>query len=381
MPQSPPSESRPARRLVVVSGAGRSGTSTVAGALSKLGYQVPQPEVEPNRSNPRGFFESRWVVDFHAKMLSAGDSTALDTRPSVLDTLHRVAARQVFRNQLRDWLEEHIEDGDLVIKDPRTFWFLDLWEDTAAELDTEIKYLTMVRHPAEVVGSRDAYYLSKKTPEERAAGEVANLAGWVNCSLVNELVTRRRVRTFVRYTDLLENWRRALGQVASELSIPYTSDISQRRHPVDKFIDGDLRRVRATWEDRAVPDWLKDVADETWMLLSGERGSPQEDTVRVQLDGIRDRYAREFSDSIALARDHTRAAVRVSRRQTRRKVRDELTRGQPESHPPTNSSPQATKEGPRTTISKQSERSQASRSTTRLSGRIPLPWRFNRWQR
>lgn len=330
MAASPPGAPPLPHQVVVVTGAGRSGTSTVAGALSRLGYLVPQPEVQANRSNPRGFYESRWVVDFHASLLAAGDATALDTRPGVEESLRRIGSRPVHRDRLRDWLPGQLEAGNLVIKDPRTFWFLDLWEETAALSGAQTVCLTMLRHPAEVVGSRDEYYSGKKSADERAAGEIANLAGWVNCSLINERITRGRPRIFLRYPDLLADWRTCLGEAASALHLQFTSDITARRHPIDKFIDSDLRRVRATWQDRAVPTWLRDLADEAWSLLSGAEGSLQDPSIQRALDDLAARYTRDFSEAIALSRDHTRAAARRARRQARRRVTEELTgSGQP----------------------------------------------------
>ena len=47
------------RTMVIVTGAGRSGTSSMAGALKQLGVLVPQPEVQANKANPRGHFEPR----------------------------------------------------------------------------------------------------------------------------------------------------------------------------------------------------------------------------------------------------------------------------------------------------------------------------------
>lgn len=355
-------------QLVVVSGAGRSGTSTVAGALSKLGYHVPQPEVEPNRSNPRGFFESRWVVDFHTRMLALGDSTALDTRPDVGDTLRRIGSWDRHRDQLRDWLRD--QPDDLLIKDPRTFWFLDLWYECAADRDAEVKFLSMLRHPAEVVGSRDEYYSGTKSKAERAAGEVANLAGWVNCSLLTERATRGRDRIFLRYTDLIGDWREALGRVADELSLDYDSDITKRRHPIDGFIDADLRRVRATWTDRAVPDWLRDIAEETWLLLSGENGSLQEDSVRADLDALHDRYARRFGEAIALSRDHTRAATRLARRQTRRKVTAEgAAEGAASSRTGSAGRPASAKPGPQPSAA----RTTSTTRRRRVWSAVPVP--------
>ena len=50
-------------------GVGRSGTSAFTGILRELGFRVPQPEVEPDEANPRGFGEPRWVVDWHTRLL------------------------------------------------------------------------------------------------------------------------------------------------------------------------------------------------------------------------------------------------------------------------------------------------------------------------
>ena len=70
----------------MVAGAGRSGTSTVAGALSMLGLHLPQPEVPADETNPRGFFESQWVVDFHKDLLDRSPVIrTLDARPEVAE--------------------------------------------------------------------------------------------------------------------------------------------------------------------------------------------------------------------------------------------------------------------------------------------------------
>lgn len=312
------------RQVVIVAGAGRSGTSTVSGTLNKLGYHVPQPEVAPNKSNPRGFFEPRWVVNFHQQMLSAADSTALDSRPEIAVKLRKIADGPKFRDQLRNWLPEHLEVGNLVIKDPRTLWFRELWVETVSELGAEVKFLTMLRHPAEVVGSRDTYYQARKTPQERAIGEIANLAGWINCTLVNEYGTRGSPRVFLTYAELLADWRSAMATVAQKLEIAYTSDIAVNHHPVDDFIDVGLRRVRATWDDMVVPTWLQELAESIWQILTAGKENTSTAASYEELDAIRKRYARMYSDSVALSRDHTKAAVRAARRQTRRKVSEEF---------------------------------------------------------
>ena len=53
------------RKVLFVAGAGRSGTSTMAGLMRIMGLHVPQPEVVADETNPKGFGEPRWVVDHH----------------------------------------------------------------------------------------------------------------------------------------------------------------------------------------------------------------------------------------------------------------------------------------------------------------------------
>ena len=70
------------RKVLFVAGAGRSGTSTLAGIVSKLGMHVPLPEVPPDDSNPRGFSEPQWVVDVHDEWLREALVQVSDSRPN-----------------------------------------------------------------------------------------------------------------------------------------------------------------------------------------------------------------------------------------------------------------------------------------------------------
>ena len=58
-----------ARRLLLVVGKGRSGTSLFSGIMGRLGFHVPQPEVKADETNPKGFGEPRWVVRFHKRLM------------------------------------------------------------------------------------------------------------------------------------------------------------------------------------------------------------------------------------------------------------------------------------------------------------------------
>ena len=116
------------RRLILVVGVGRSGTSLLAGVLGQAGLRIPQPEVRADDTNPRGFSEPRWVVDFHTRLLRERRVTVNDARPAAWDATNAAAADAAAIGELRSWLERQLAEGGItVVKDPRTAWFLPLW--------------------------------------------------------------------------------------------------------------------------------------------------------------------------------------------------------------------------------------------------------------
>ena len=82
------------RKVLFVAGAGRSGTSTLAGIVSKLGMHVPLPEVPPDDSNPRGFSEPQWVVDVHDEWLAEALVQVSDARPEAWFETGRISTRE-----------------------------------------------------------------------------------------------------------------------------------------------------------------------------------------------------------------------------------------------------------------------------------------------
>ena len=112
-----------------------------------------------------------------------------------------------------------------MVKDPHAFWFAQVWEVVSAELGADLRWLTALRHPAEVVGSRDIAYLSSQSEELRLTKETSNVAGWVHAALLTEQAGRGSRRAFVRYADLLADWRAALAPVQQQLELDVNTDL------------------------------------------------------------------------------------------------------------------------------------------------------------
>ena len=172
------------RKVLFVAGAGRSGTSTMAGIASKLGMHVPLPEVPADASNPRGFSEPQWVVDLHDRLLKEAGVQVSDSRPSAWFETGRISTREPARIRVAEWLEPHFDvHPELVVKDPRLSWFLGLWRVAAIRTGATPVFVTMLRPPAEVVGSKQKYYANK-------LGSAHLAASWLNMLLHTERATR-----------------------------------------------------------------------------------------------------------------------------------------------------------------------------------------------
>ncbi len=309
--------------LVLVSGSGRSGTSSLAGTLKRLGLHVPQPEVEASETNPRGFYEPQWVIDFHKRHLKELALFNIDSRPAAVDLVAAYVASGVPSAELREWLAGQLQapergGAQIVVKDPHAFWFAEVWEGVSAELGADLRWLTALRHPAEVVGSRDIAYLSSQSDDLRLTKETSNVAGWVHAALLTERAGRGRKRSFVRYADLLADWRSALAPVQQQLELDLNTDLtSTGHHAVDDFIEPSMRKSQLTWDDVRTPDWLRDTAEEVWELLGALTAAPQDAGTLASLDRIHDDYNARYADAVALTFDHAKAEATLAGREAR----------------------------------------------------------------
>lgn len=301
------------RNIILVAGSGRSGTSLMSGILKHMGLHVPEPEVTADPTNPRGFGEPQWVVDFHETLLERTSVQLADARPGAWFDAGRASVQEVNRSQLSEWLQHQFETCDsLVIKDPRISWFLGMWRVAAVRADATTATITMLRPPPEVVGSKNTYYGGR-------GGDISRLAGWTNVMLCTERVTRGSRRSFVRYEDLLSDWTRTVVRVGAELDIAQIGLAgTAKMQEIHAFVDPNLRRVRATWDDLLVPANLREVAEAAWEQLN-LLAEPDGETAEVHqtLDELRRAYGAIYADAEAMANSSVVAAGPAFLRATR----------------------------------------------------------------
>lgn len=294
------------RKVLFVAGAGRSGTSTMAGLMKIMGLHVPQPEVEPDETNPKGFAEPAWAVEHHSRLLREAVVQVSDSRPDAWFETGRVSTREPERIKTAEWLEGHFAvNPELVVKDPRLAWFMGLWRGAALRCDARPGYVTMLRPVTEVVGSKQRYYDAK-------FGEVNRTAAWVNMMLHCERATRGSDRAFVRYHDLLDDWTVPVFGLGQRFDLDAVKSAAANDiRKVHAYIDPSLRRVQLTWDDLEVPKRLREIAQETWEALDrlpDEGGDTPE--VQATLDQLREAYAELYEEAAAISQSTALASRR-----------------------------------------------------------------------
>lgn len=284
-------------RLILVAGSGRSGTSLLAGILKAFDGYVPQPEVKADESNPAGFGEPQWVVDFHTKLLKSAGVQTSDARPSAWAKTADVSRDPDIQRQLESWVRKEFKNGDhVVVKDPRLLWFIPAWI-RAGETVAAPCFVTTLRHPLEVIMSKQIYYGEKWHPNNR-------VAGWLNTMLYTERATRGSRRAIVRYDDLLSDFMSPLVALCERLDLALVerSTPAQARAAA-RLVDPSLRRARATWDSLDVEGRLVELAEATYDVF--DRASNKTDIdnqpIKDELDELRQQYVElyEFAESVA----------------------------------------------------------------------------------
>jgi hypothetical protein len=226
-----------------------------------------------------------------------------------------------FERDLTEWLSRQ-QEPDVVVKDPHASWVLPLWRRAAESSGRDLRILTALRHPAEVVGSQDRTWgEGRRTEAERRVKETSNTAAWLNVALVTEAGSRGARRAFVRYDDLLNDWRDALGRVSDQLDLGLPLDEDRG---LDSFLDPGMRRSQLTWSDIVLPDWLRDQAENVWNHLGVLVENPDDDGVPSVLDVERELHDTRYAEAVAVSLDEARHRERRGSAAGAAKIRGRL---------------------------------------------------------
>ena len=199
------------RRVFVVAGMHRAGTSVVARGLQALGVDLGDRLMSADqRVNARGFFEDNDIVKLDDALLEASGADWKNL--ALLDAIDwggsKFAAARIEAEEL---LEKRLaRSGQFGFKDPRIARLIPFWQGVFAQLGVSDAYVIAVRHPLSVIDSLTA---RDDLPVQRS--------GWLWLThLVCALhYTKGRTRVVVDYDRLLSAPERELARMATGLAL------------------------------------------------------------------------------------------------------------------------------------------------------------------
>jgi len=220
------------RKVILVLGMHRSGTSAVTRCLNLLGAEIGNKLLPPAEDNRSGFWEHADVVSLHEELLIDLGRVWHDARALPEGWLLSAAARKA-RGKLAELIANDFDGSTLwAVKDPRLCRFVPLWREVLLESGFEAAALLVVRHPAEVARSLDI--------REGLRSEMTYL-NWLEHLAEAESATRGMPRALLSYNGLLSDWRDAFAKAGRAMGVKWPTPIEDAHPAIDAFLDRSKR--------------------------------------------------------------------------------------------------------------------------------------------
>lgn len=211
-----PDPPAPLRRVLLVLGMHRSGTSALAGLLCQQGFQAPQNHDGGDAHNPTGYWEPQQIRAFHNNLLEGAQSSWEDPLLPVLpwQPQNLMPALADLEQAMAADFPAPDPQSVALIKDPRQCRLLPLWTALFEQRPYQVAVVLAVRQPEAVAASlvnRD------QLPLDRA------LLLWLSHTLEAERATRQLPRLVLSYEQLLQDPAAVVQRCQQLAGLPITT--------------------------------------------------------------------------------------------------------------------------------------------------------------
>lgn len=270
------------KKLIVVLGMHRSGTSAIARGLMALGVDLGtnlMPAVENN--NEKGFFEDVDVCELNDEILRL-----LGSHWSALSSIHIEMLGdelESLKSRATQILEEKMTGVIFGLKDPRVCRLLPFWTSVFDSMQLSVSYVIAVRHPMSVARSlklrndiddKHSYYL------------------WLRHVVPALLATAGEQRVVVDYDRLMSDPNMQLRRISERLGLAYIHDSASASYYSSEFLEERMRHTLYNRDDLArdgvVPCEVSCIYDLLLRLASDEVSVNDEEVAdKIKMFGVR----------------------------------------------------------------------------------------------
>lgn len=257
-----------ARKVVVLLGMHRSGTSLAMSMLQSMGVSCGADLIPAAESNKAGFWEHAQIVAEQEHLLARLQRIwhgPKGTHPFPEDWLDSEAARRA-ESRLREIVSAELGAAPDIwgFKDPRTSRLLPLWNRVFASLDIEPIYILSTRHPNAVTTS-----LHKHNGMAASRGELV----WMMHNLDALRDAAEKLALVVDYDSIIDQPEKQAARLAKELRRVVAVSAEQEAAAAAR-VSPSMRRSSVA--DRSISNAVVGVVHDGLAAMAADGPCPQE---------------------------------------------------------------------------------------------------------
>ncbi|SEG66236.1 sulfotransferase family protein [Vibrio hangzhouensis] len=240
-------------KTVIVLGMHRSGTSSVARALSTMGIELGDNLLDAKQDNLKGFWEDNTLLEINESILKLNGknwdsfgpiNTPLPDKELLKATKYLCAQHEV-----------HDTWG---FKDPRSMRLISFWEAVSKRVNSELQYCLVIRNPLSVIDS-----LKKRNSFNERKSALLWYAYYMDA--LSSLKGQKLV--VIDYDTLMMNPRDEMLRVSSALDKKERLNTDELNEYCQGFIDSSLRHSKYTLNDLDNSDSVSEKTKELYKFL------------------------------------------------------------------------------------------------------------------
>lgn len=264
------------KRIIVVLGMHRSGTSALTKGLEALGICLGDRLIGADKNNKKGYFEDKDIVAINNELLTALKTDWQSIKNISQDELLSLVKKPIFAEAEQLLTEKLSNTSVLGVKDPRMPRLLPFWKALFVKLDIVPSYIIAYRNPASVVESllkRDklipvkSYYL------------------WLQHMIPSVLDTEDASRLVIDYDRLLADPKQQLNRIEQAFNLKTIVNRAAIDTYANEFLDPSLRHITDKIQLNIPDDKLRhqvDIISSLFQQLAVDELSPDSQEVCKQ---------------------------------------------------------------------------------------------------
>jgi len=288
------------KKVVLVLGMHRSGTSLLTRILSLLGAKPPLSLLPPTSENPGGYWESEPVMWLNNELLGLTGNTWKSIR-HIPDEWFNDVLKSNYRERATNILDREFGTSDLIVlKCPRICRLMPFWETVLQDAGYDVRPVIILRNPEDIFRSLAARAtIPRFSPAAIVQPEHCALL-WLRYVLDAERLSREQQRTVISYENILNDWSAALKNIQDitgfdTLSLP--EDVKDKINEL--FLPG-MSRQRSPDEstlilNSSIFDPYRQIAD--LLLNQGPHRQEMIDTLTNQFNLVCETYSQRQEES------------------------------------------------------------------------------------